>query len=52
MAGKGFNLFDECPARCIYFAVLSGKRGALQSKPTEINKSVAIAKVRLLVGHL
>ena len=52
MADKGFNLFDECAARCLHFTVPPGMRGASQMTPAEINKTSAIAKVRILVEQV
>ena len=52
MADKGFNIFDECTARCLHFTVAPGRRGASQMTPAEINKTSAIAKVRILVEQV
>ena len=52
MADKGFNLFDECAAQCLHFTVPPGMRGASQMTPAEINKTSAIAKVRILVEQV
>ena len=53
MADKGFNLFDECAARCLHFKVPPGRRGASRMAPAEINKlTSAIAKARILVEQV
>ena len=52
MADKGFNLFDECTARNIHFIVPPGRRGASQMTPSEVNKTSAIAKVRIPVEQV
>ena len=52
MADKGFNLFDECAARCLHFTVHPGMRVASQMTPAEINETSAIAKVRILVEQV
>lgn len=52
MADKGFNLFDECAARCLYFLVPPGRRGASQMTPAEVSKTSSIAKVRILVDQV
>ena len=52
MANKGFNLFDECTARNIHFIVPPGIRGASQMTPSEVSKTSAIAKVRILVEQV
>ena len=52
MADKRFNLFDECSARCQHFTVPPGRRGASQMIPAEINKTSAIAEVRILVEQV
>ena len=52
MADKGFNLFDECAARCIHFTVPPGKRGASQMTPAEVKKTSSVAKVRILVEQV
>ena len=52
MAHKAFNLFDECAGRNITFIVSPGKHGASQMTPAEVNKTSAIAKVRILVEKI
>ena len=52
MADKGFNLFDECDAQCLHFTVPPGRRGASQMTSAAINKTSAIAKVRILVEQV
>ena len=52
MADKGFNLFDACAGRNITFIIPPDKRGASQMTPTEVSKTSAIAKVRILVEHI
>ena len=52
MADKGFNLFDDCTARNIHFIVPPGRRGASQMIPSEVSKTSAIAKVRILVEQV
>jgi len=52
MADKGFNLYDECAARALYFCVPPGKRGASQMTPAEVKKTGDIAKVRILVEQV
>ena len=52
IADKGLNLFDECAIRCLHFTVSPGRRGALQMTSAEINKTSAIAKVRILVEQV
>ena len=49
MADKGFNLFAECAARRINFIVPPGKCGTSQMTPTEVKKTISIAKLRILV---
>ena len=65
MIGKGFNLFDEYAARCVhlfpqkelYISSSWGDSKVLtsvsiansQRMPTEINKSSAIAKIKIWV---
>ena len=45
MAEKGFNLFYECAARCVHLS--PGSMANSQRMLTEINKSGAIAKIRI-----
>ena len=45
MAEKGFNLFYECAARCVHLC--PGSMANSQRMLTEINKSGAIAKIRI-----
>ena len=52
MTDKGFNLFDKCAPQCLHFTVPPGRRGASQMTPAEINKTSAIAKVRILVEQV
>ena len=52
MAGKGFNLIDECTARNIYFDVPPGKKGITQMTPAQLSKTSSIAKVRILVEQV
>ena len=52
MVDKGFNLFDECAARCLHFTVPPERRGESQMTPAEINKTSAIAKVRILLEQV
>ena len=52
MGDKGFNLFDECAGRNITFIAPPGKRGASQMTPTEVSKTSAIARVRILVEQI
>ena len=49
MADKGFNLFDECAARNIFFIVPPGRRGASQMVPVEVSNTSNIANARILV---
>ena len=65
MTDKGFNLFDECAARCIHLfpqeekctssswgdskMYTSGSIKNSQRMLTEINKSDAIAKIKIWV---
>lgn len=44
MVDKGFNLFDECKARCVNFTVPSGKIRASQRIPTKIIKLTLLSK--------
>ena len=52
MADKGFNIFDECAAQCLHFTVLPSRRGASQMTPAAINKTSAIAKVKISVQQV
>ena len=52
MTDKRFNLFNECTAPLLHFTVLLGRRGASQMTPAGINKTGAIAKVRILVEKI
>ena len=52
IADKGLNLFDECAIRCLHFTIPPGRRGAFQMTSAEINKTSAIAKVRILVEQV
>ena len=65
MTDKGFNLFDECAARCVHLSpqeeectspswggskmYTSGSIANSQRMLTEINESGAIAKIRIWV---
>ena len=65
MTDRGFNLFDECAARCVHLRpkedeytssswgdskmYTSGSIANSQRMLTEINKSDAIAKIRIWV---
>ena len=66
MTDKGFNLFDECAARCVHLFLqgegcasfswgdskmyTSGRIANSQTMLTEINKSGAITKIKIWVG--
>ena len=52
MADKGFNIVDDCAARCILFTVSPGKRNATQMTPSDANKTLSTAKVRMLVEQV
>ena len=52
MADKGFSIVDDCGARCIYFIVPRGIRGATRMTPSDINKTSSIVKVRILVEQV
>ena len=52
MADKGFIIIDDCGARCIYFIVPHGIRGATRMTPSDINKTSSIVKVRILVEQV
>ena len=52
MADERFNLFDESTARNIHFIVPPGRRGASQMTPSEVSKTSAIAKVRILLEQV
>ena len=65
MTDKGFNLFDECAARCVHLFLqgegcasfswrdnkmyISGRIANSQTTLTEINKIGAIAKIKVWV---
>ena len=50
MGGKEFNILDECTARCVHvFTAPSGRRSASHITPTEISKTGAITKVKVLM---
>ena len=49
MADKGFNIVDDCAARCIHFIVPPGRRDATQMTPANVKKTYSMAKVRILV---
>ena len=53
MGGDEFNIFYGCAARCVHFFTppLRRKR-ASQRMPTEINKTGAITKVKVLVEQM
>lgn len=46
IADEGFNLFDECAARSLYFILIPGRRGTTQMAPANVSKTINIAKVR------
>nr|XP_047138993.1 uncharacterized protein LOC124814930 [Hydra vulgaris] len=52
MADKGFNLIEECVARKIYFITPPGRRGTSQMIASDVSKTSAIAKVRILVEQV
>nr|XP_047127617.1 uncharacterized protein LOC124808519 [Hydra vulgaris] len=52
MADKCFNLIEECVARKIYFITPSGRRGTSQMIASDVSKTSAIAKVRILVEQV
>ncbi|XP_047138940.1 uncharacterized protein LOC124814891 [Hydra vulgaris] len=52
MADKGFNLIEECVARKIYFITPPGHRGTSQMIASDVSKTSAIAKVRILVEQV
>ena len=52
MTDKRFNLFDEFTAPLLHFTVPLGRKGASQMTPAGINKTGAIAKVRILVEKI
>ena len=49
MTDKGFNIVDDDAARCILFIVPTGKRGATQMTPSDVDKTSSTTKVHILV---
>ena len=52
MADKGFDIVDDRAAHCILFTVSPGKRNATQMTPSDANKTLSTAKVRMLVEQV
>ncbi|XP_057310232.1 uncharacterized protein LOC130648212 [Hydractinia symbiolongicarpus] len=52
MVDKGFNIADECAARCINIIVPPGKRGQSQMTQADVRKTTKIAKLRILVEQV
>ncbi|XP_057305232.1 uncharacterized protein LOC130642165 [Hydractinia symbiolongicarpus] len=52
MVDKGFNIADECAARCINIIVPPGKRGQSQMSQADVRKTTKIAKLRILVEQV
>ena len=49
MAGKGFNIEQECLAQNIRLIVPPGKRGAYQMSPCDIKQTKLVAQLRILI---
>ena len=49
MTDKGFNIVDDDAARCILFIVPTGKRGATQMTPSDVDKTSSTTKVHILL---
>ena len=50
MADKGLNLFDECPAECVYLYPQEKEYKFTNTGDTNLNfKNGAVAKLRILV---
>ena len=52
MPDKVFHLLEKCTERNINFIVHPGRRGISQMNPTELRKTSAIARVRILVEQV
>lgn len=52
MADNGFNIDNDCVAKCIGLYVPPGKRGSYQMLPAEVKRTKRIANLRILIEQV